>query len=501
MSKGELLDSGPRDYHPGVRAPWLVLALLGGCGADLAVPCVSPEEARAPMLARPGLSSGRIAAENVCEGSEGWQIDRPTEAGGVEGYADRPSVLPGEALRLFVRTASAPRFTVEVWRMGWYGGRGGRRVLEPMTFDARPQPAPEVDPDSDMVSCAWSNSATITAGTDWVSGVYLVKLTALPYGTQRYVPFVVRDDQAQGAVVFQTSLATYLAYNDWGGRSTYGQHPARKASMDRPFTRGNGAGDFLAYELPTLRFLEREGLPLTYVTSLDVYRRGDFLLGQRAFLSVGHDEYWSLEVREALEAARSRGVHLGFFGANIGYWSVRYEANRAGAPDRVMVAYKESAARRDPFALEPRKVSRSTGRWRDEPINRPESALIGVEYQLGIWGFDTDWIAEDERHWMLEGTGLRHGSVLRGLVGGEGDQRERDAPACVALLGGAEVTTDRGRHGRSESTIYVAESGSWVFAWGSYNLGLGLDPLEKPDARTSEQAQLIVSNYFARVYR
>lgn len=493
------MDRGPRDYHPGMRA-WLVLALIAGCGAELSVPCVSPEEARAPTLARPSSDSGRIAAENAREGSDGWQIDRPTEAG-VEGYVDRPSLLPGESLRLFVRTASAPRFSVEVWRMGWYGGRGGRRVLEPLSFEARAQPPPTVDPETQMVSCAWASSATITAGADWVTGVYLVKLTALPYGTQRYVPFVVRDDQAQGTVVFQTSLATYVAYNDWGGRSTYGEERSRKVSLDRPFARGSGAGDFFAYELPTLRFLEREGLPLSYVTSLDVHRRGQLILGQRAFLSVGHDEYWSLEVREALEAARGGGVHLGFLGANIGYWSVRFEPSAAGAPDRVMVAYKEAAALHDPLAQDARSAARSTGRWRDDPINRPESALLGVQYQLGIWGFEADWVAEDARHWMLEGTGLSRGSVLRGLVGGEGDQRERDAPACVELLGGAEVTTERGRHGRSESTIYVAESGSWVFAWGSYNLGLGLDPTEKPDARTSAEAQRIVRNYFRRVYR
>ena len=31
------MDSGPRDYHRGMRAPWLVVALCSACGAELAV--------------------------------------------------------------------------------------------------------------------------------------------------------------------------------------------------------------------------------------------------------------------------------------------------------------------------------------------------------------------------------------------------------------------------------------------------------------------------------
>src|SRR5262249_9679876 len=154
-------------------------------------------------------------------------------------------------------------------------------------------------------------------------------------------------------------VTTFAAYNNWGGASLYAFNsdgkPARKVSFDRPYAvnpygvRLDGASDFLRrWEYNAVRFLEREGYDLTYVTNVDTHERGDALLRHRIVLSVGHDEYWSRPMRQHFETARDRGVHLAFLSAGDSLWQIRFEANSSGVEDRTIVAYKEAADTDDP---------------------------------------------------------------------------------------------------------------------------------------------------------
>ena len=109
--------------------------------------------------------------------------------------------------------------------------------------------------------------------------------------------FVVRDDARVSDLLFQSSVSTMQAYNGWGGKSLYpfnssGPQAAR-VSFDRPYGAGAGFTEFQRWEYPTIRFLEREGYDVTYCTDVDTHAQPDMLVKHRAFLSVGHDEYWS----------------------------------------------------------------------------------------------------------------------------------------------------------------------------------------------------------------
>ena len=124
-----------------------------------------------------------------------------------------------------------------------------------------------------------------------------------------------------------------------------------------------------------VRWLEREGYNVTYVTDVDAHADTRWLPVRRALLSVGHDQYWSKEMRDNWEAARDVGRSLGFFGGNAAYWQVRYEASARGAPNRVLVGYRE--ARLDP--LTGVDNSRVTVAFRSDVVRRPENALLGVQ--------------------------------------------------------------------------------------------------------------------------
>lgn len=224
-------------------------------------------------------------------------------------------------------------------------------------------------------------------------------------GKETYIIFVVRDDSRSSDLLFQTIVTTYEAYNVWGGKSLYDGPPATKVSFDRPYLPGNvprlsSAPRFLIWEYPMVRFLEREGYDVTYCSNVDIHRSKTLLTSHRAFLSVGHDEYWSWEMRSNVERARDHGVSLGFFCANSCYWQIRFEPNSTGSPDRTIVCYKSTS---DPVSTTPLK-ERTTVEWRQDPVNRPKDDLIGVMYNF--WNLDEPLVIADASHWVCANTGV-----------------------------------------------------------------------------------------------
>ena len=146
-----------------------------------------------------------------------------------------------------------------------------------------------------------------------------------------HIVFIVRDDDGQADLLFQTSDTTWQAYNQYGGNSLYVGGP------DRPRLQGelqpavhdsrSEPEDWVFNaEYPMVRFLESNGYNVAYATGVDTDRLGAAAIQQhRVFLSVGHDEYWSGAQRANVEAARSAGVNLAFFSGNEVFWKTRWE--------------------------------------------------------------------------------------------------------------------------------------------------------------------------------
>ena len=183
--------------------------------------------------------------------------------------------------------------------------------------------------DDNLVDCGnWSVSASWSVPADATSGLYVARPRRADNGGASHIAFVVRDDDGSSDLLFQTSDTTWQAYNSYGGNSLYaGPGHAHKVSYNRPFvTRGGPIEDwFFNAEYPMLRWLERNGYDVSYFSGIDTARRGSELLEHEAFMSVGHDEYWSAEQRDNVEAARDAGVDLAFFSGNEVYWKTRWE--------------------------------------------------------------------------------------------------------------------------------------------------------------------------------
>jgi hypothetical protein len=253
-----------------------------------------------------------------------------------------------------------------------------------------------------------------------------------------------------------------------------------------------------------VRFLEANGYDVSYSTDVDTDRRGAEILEHKAFLSVGHDEYWSWAMRQHVEQARDRGVHLAFLGADVCYWQIRFEPNAQGTQDRTIVGYKEAAGDLDPLAIDrqPQNNQLITGRWRDRPTARPEERLVGVMYAADP--VDSDIIVGNADHWVFASTGLRNGDALRGLLGYEVDAIYGGGPATLERLAHSPFV-DPGKAGAiryADMTIYAAPGGALVFAAGSIQWSWGLDDYNAPGwhtPRASAAAQQITRNVLDRM--
>jgi len=300
-----------------------------------------------------------INAKNALPGTTGWLLpDSQVASTQIQAYASVTSVSPGQQLTFYVSTPQLGiPYIVQVYRLGWYGGAGGRLMLVRQQHgQAQGYYDPSIKkligcascftgPQTHLVEARWQPSFSVTIPSSWVTGLYEAKLTDAD-GWQTAIPFEVRGNPHAAYIVVIADNTT-AAYNNWDGYSLYsgpdgaGQSRATKVSFDRPalawrFGRGNG----LPYEIDAIRWMERQGYDLSYISSVDLDEHPEQLLNHRAYISLGQDEYWSKAMRDGVENARNHGVGLAFFGANAAYWQIRYEPDSQGNPDRTIVCYK-----------------------------------------------------------------------------------------------------------------------------------------------------------------
>ena len=471
------------------------------------------------LLANDVYAATRIQMENARPGSLEWQLAQPAEYGEVEGYASLTSVQRGGQIKLFV-SATEPFYIVDIYRMGWYGGMGARLIVGGIRRSGNRQPIPTPDTDTGLIECDWTDPYVVTTSNphdenDWVSGVYLAKLTAGISGRQSYIIFVVRDDARLSDYLFQSSVTTFQAYNNWGGKSLYTYnsvgHAAKKVSFNRPYAIsesssadfGQGAGGFLiGWEYNMLRWLEREGYDVTYSTNIDTHADPNLLLNHRGWLSVGHDEYWSWEMRSHVEQARDRHINLAFFSANVCFWQIRLEPSPfTGELHRTIVSFKdEEDSHEDPYALDtdPTNDHLVTTRWRQSPVDRPEEAFIGVMYEADP--VDGDIVVVNVHSWVTRGTGLRSFDHLTGLLGYEVDRIfGRGENPVTVIARSPYIIGDRESY--SDMVFYEMPNGAIVFATGSMQWSWGLDDFNGSTPRTarlSMPAQQMTRNVLAR---
>lgn len=438
------------------------------------------------------------------ETSQGDGLLRGLRSPSIEGFASATSVYPGERLDFKVSLNPAGPFMIDIYRLGYYGGTGGRHFLQVGPLDGEIQPVP-LETIERLRSCNWDTAMQLAIPEDWPSGVYLAKLSRqAPQPAQSYIIFVVKR-RGPADIRVQVSDLTWQAYNKWPGvNSLYDdgspypwyQGPNVRVSFDRPYTKycqivdsplSCGSGEFLLWEFPLAYWLESEGYDVAYCSNLDLHRG---LVGAeqcRVFISVGHDEYWTRQMYDNALAARDAGVSLLFLSGNTLYHEIiPYDGEEGGRSF-------QSFARSKRFT--------------------DEQALMGSSTFGPGYG---DWTITKPDHWLFAGTGMKKGDCIPGLVGWEyhgAPFKEVDGLEIVAeseLIRTPQpddMDLPKPEHGRHAAVLYPGPHENWVFNAGTiwWSEGLSAPPGHVPAIGTfgrpqgvDPRVQIITRNLLSR---
>jgi hypothetical protein len=431
-----------------------------------------------------------VRAENARTGSRAWRIPAAQVAGeqDLAGYTDTVSVVPGEDVPLRLSSDLGP-VTVTAYRLGYYGGAGARSVWRSPPISVGRQAAPTTDA-LGTVRCAWPVTTRVaTAG--WPEGSYLLRLDA--GGKARYVPLTLRSTSTRGRLVLVSAVTSYQAYNQWGGHSlykgpdgTFGTR-ARAVSFDRPYDK-IGALQVLNFEIGPVQLAEKLGLDLAYLTSWELHHDPSALAGAAGVVSLGHDEYWSVPMRRAVEQARDSATNLAFLGANADYWRVRFDG--AG---RLLTCFKSAAE--DPVKGRPD----TTAMWRADPHPDPENSLTGMLYEA--FPADADLVVHDPDFFLLAGLGLRRGDRVAGLVATEIDRAYpiQGTPANLQVVAHSPVPIAGKPPTHSDLTYYTTSNGAGVLSVGTMGWCTALrgpSPKHRIDSASVQFARTVTGRLF-----
>jgi len=446
-----------------------------------------------------------ITKENAKPGTRDWlltntYIDPDTwwRSPRIEGYCSETSVRAGDTLKVMVSTNPVSEFSLEIFRTGYYGGTGGRSMKKFESIQGKPQADPEIG-ENRLRECKWKPSVEFEIPDDWVSGVYLGKLTAKKVegvyqsrltakkdGLQSYVIFIVRDNRPCD-LLFQCSDMTWSAYNSWpddrwslyhadkfilnnAGRKKWLTGPTGWVSFDRPYAnfcqehlvknpKSVGSGEFLLWESPLSYWMEQQGYDVSYLSNLDTHKDGPGLQRAKGFISVGHDEYWTRKMYANAIAARDAGVNLAFLSGNSVCWEAPLLPSAQGQLHRII---------------------RRGGLFFGERFGRrgaPDGALLMGGRHAGIGGGDL--VCAKPKHWLYEGTDMKEGDAVKGLVGWEWHGHPaRDLPGHEILATGTAVDGKKRPNSAYAATIYNGPKDNVVFNAGSiwYAQGLSSPP-------------------------
>ena len=413
-----------------------------------------------------------IVVENAKTGTRDWMLAKPhieTESKyrcpWIEGYASKTSVRAGETISFHVNTNPASPFTIDVFRLGYYGGTGGRHMRSLGRFEGRTQADPEIGAKR-LRNAAWEACTELRIPQDWVSGVYLGKLTAEKDGTDSYIIFIVRDDRAAD-YLFQCSDNTWQAYNRWpsqfalydDGVEKWYWGPNVQVSYNRPYGKycqildaplSTGSGEFFLWEFPFAYWMESQGYDVSYISNLDTHADPQGLRRAKGFLSVGHDEYWTPAMYENVRAAIAAGVNAGFFSGNAVCGRVAFDEKVRGF-ERVGV-------------FGPPHGTHEFKNMSQLPHERPYANELTGAHSTGPVTGGADWICTQPEHWIYEGTGMKKGDGIPGLIGWEWHGDPAPIPGLeVVATGPTQSAPGKLNDGIYTATIYPGPKGNFVF--------------------------------------
>ncbi|HBE40633.1 MAG TPA: hypothetical protein DDW27_05425 [Bacteroidales bacterium] len=452
---------------------------------------------------------GLIEAENSKPGNPDWQIQyvrfddpitlasypliRCLRSSVIEGYVSRTSLLPGESIDFKVSMNPPGKFIIDIYRLGYYGGTGGRHMARLGSFTGNTQAIPMMTLER-LRECNWDTATTFTIPDDWPSGVYLGKLSRdEKFGKQSYVIFVVKEHR-KSDILCQVSDLTWQSYNKWPGNDSlyddgtpevWYTGPNVRVSFDRPYAkycqyidapRSAGSGEYLLWEHPLTYWLEQQGYDVTYCSNLDLHFDPEILSLSKVFISVGHDEYWTRKMYEEAVKARDNGLSFAFLCGNSVWCEINLFDSFIGVPGRVF----------------------SRDKWFPDEEKLMGNSSYGVGYG--------DWVVRNSRNWIYEGTGMKDGDIIPAIIGWEFHGPPLPDITGLEIVAESQLSNSKFHM----AVVYPCSKGNWVFNAGTIWWTEGLSqppghiPAGSPGGLTfgvNPHVQKITSNILDKMIR
>lgn len=408
-------------------------------------------------------SSHYVRDENQHTGSTGWRDAEAVTSTSAQVWLDHDSVGCGGTVGVHV--ASSGEVTISVWRLGWYGGAGGRKMagytampsilippgwpwpqvaasgggtpaaLPPQTSaptslasaDGAPPPADTLPTYASASAANWPTALSIDITPDFTPGVYVV-LAQGPDGKATAAPLVVRDDAGPHALTVIEPTLTWQAYNKWGGANLY-QYPAADGTvsgdaqadvvtLDRPFVSLTAGNQLFQQDLGLIQLGERDALDVDYIADEDLESPTVPMMQTHALVMSRHDEYWSAGMRAIANKMVLDGVNLLDLGGNN-----MYHAGRFLDPGRrwYQVRKRHNTLHAHDAAAD------ISYRFVDSPQDDPQARLLGENFNcISAW---LPYRVTDPHFWAWSSEHVRAGQSFSNLVGSESDGPSAGYPA------------------------------------------------------------------------
>ena len=390
----------------------MTVAACGGGGGDDngGTPPPAPPAGPTPPAGPPPVTIAESCAAPATGGTAPNTGENPTQIGAtIDAYTNCNSVFAGQKITFHVsdnsgQTGVLRNANMRVWRVG----ETDQQVLD-RTISISKQFIPKNAWEN---CCNWPVSYTLDVPESWSTGYYKARFTS-PDGGVSWLSFVVKN-RTPGSVsklVFQPPFDTSQMYNPWGGKSAYTYNSsngikAEVVSMRRPseIRYGNG-NDLMLGVVEFIRWAESRNIALEYLAGDDLHASSGVLSPYKAFVTVGHDEYWSQSMRDELDRFIDAGGNAAIMSGNTMWWRTHKVTDQYGQALGLLKGKRTSGtdeANWFEFDNETRTIGASY--FKGGYVNhQTQPTLINEDYTI-----------YQPSHWAFEGTGATQGAKFGG---------------------------------------------------------------------------------------
>ena len=417
----------------------------------------------------------------------------------IEGYSDKISVEPGEAIAFKVHSPES-QFSIDFI---YYDSFDSEIVK--LTVSNISGVEQDFTTDAYRIGANWNTSYSLVIPSNWESGLYAARLFDAS-GAEFHVTFVIRELQPgeNASIAVLASTNTWQAYNAWPtigsdisphGKSLYTVEAPNNTSscdntncnpfvsMDRPNEVASPAkliSHLAGAERYILGWLGNNSLDYSMITDWDLHQEPEILKHYPIVIVSTHNEYWTNEMYDGLVHYLDAGGSLLYLSGNGIYWKMTISGNQ----------------------LEVRKngdnhqhTGTCGGLWQDTSgPNRPESSVLGVQFDNSGAGCNAGnpnagpYNILEPLHWVFDGLTLTGSPPQIGVdgfpslcgVGASGWEMDHInslfTPAnAVHLAKGVNTPQPNGSQSIGADMVYYDHNGGGlVFSAGSIDFGKSL---------------------------